>query len=105
MVIEALMSIRIGSPSVGMPTAIGSGVSTAFRPPNGATRGHRRVGAGDDDHQPAVGGPLQERREAADVVAAADDDRRDAVVGGPVRGQVDGPGGQPDAGQPAGRPR
>ena len=31
------MSIRIGSPSVGMPTAIGSGVNTAFRPPNGAT--------------------------------------------------------------------
>ena len=37
MVIDALMSIRIGSPSVGMPTASGSGVNTAFRPPNGAT--------------------------------------------------------------------
>src|SRR2546426_526621 len=36
-VIEALMSTRIGSPSVGMPTATGSGVNTALRPPNGAT--------------------------------------------------------------------
>ena len=36
-VMDALMSIRIGSPSVGMPTAIGSGVNAAFRPPNGAT--------------------------------------------------------------------
>ena len=36
-VIDVLMSIRIGSPSVGMPTATGSGVNTAVRPPNGAT--------------------------------------------------------------------
>lgn len=36
-VIEALVSIRIGSPSVGMPTASGSGVKTARVPPNGAT--------------------------------------------------------------------
>ena len=36
-VIEALMSIRIGAPSVGMPIAIGSGVNKARRPPNGAT--------------------------------------------------------------------
>jgi hypothetical protein len=31
------MSMRMGSPSVGMPTAIGSGVNTALRPPKGAT--------------------------------------------------------------------
>jgi hypothetical protein len=36
-VIDALMSIRMGSPPVGMPTALGSGVNTALRPPNGAT--------------------------------------------------------------------
>jgi hypothetical protein len=36
-VMEALMSMRMGSPSVGMPTAIGSGVNTALRPPKGAT--------------------------------------------------------------------
>ena len=36
-VIEAEMSIRIGSPSVGMPWATGSGVYTPTRPPKGAT--------------------------------------------------------------------
>ena len=36
-VIEAEMSIRIGSPSVGMPQATGSGVNTPVSPPNGAT--------------------------------------------------------------------
>ena len=36
-VMEALMSIRIGSSSVGMPAATGSGASTGLVPPNGAT--------------------------------------------------------------------
>jgi hypothetical protein len=36
-VMEALMSIRIGSSAVGIPSAIGSGVNSACKPPNGAT--------------------------------------------------------------------
>ena len=32
-VIDALVSIRIGSPAVGMPTANGSGVNTGVTPP------------------------------------------------------------------------
>ena len=35
-VMEELISTRIGSPSVGMPKAMGSGVKTAAIPPKGA---------------------------------------------------------------------
>ena len=51
-VIEALMSIRIGSPPVGMPIAIGSGVNTRRAPAERRDAAFRRIGAGQEDHQP-----------------------------------------------------
>ena len=53
---------------------------------------------------PAVGGALQERGEAGDVVAAADGDGADAVAARPLDRQIDGARREPDAGQRAAVP-
>ena len=79
-VIEALISIRIGSPSVGMPMAIGSGVNTGLVPPNGAT-------VASDGSELAtmhiiwpLGRLAQKDGKAADMVAAPDRDGGDAEI-------------------------
>ena len=76
LVIELEMSIRIGSPDVGNPAAIGFGVMIGVRPPCGTTREHGRIGALRRSRR--VRAPVARSRydrEAGDVMRAADDDR------------------------------
>ena len=87
-VIDALMSIRMGSPPVGMPTAMGSGVNTALRPPNGATL----ASAGSELRivtiMPAAVARGRKVGEAGDVMAAADGDGAEAVTPRPLDRQI-----------------
>ena len=103
-VIDALMSIRIGSPSVGMPTAIGSGVNTAFRPPKGATLASAGSERGDRHHHARSRGARQEGGEAGDVMAAADGDGAEPVAPRPLDREIDGAHREPDARQRAAVP-
>jgi hypothetical protein len=66
-VIEAEMSIRIGSPSVGIPGAA-----------EGRHAGGVGVRGGQQDDAAPVRRPLQEGGQAGDVVAPADGDRGQA---------------------------
>ena len=79
LVIELEMSIRIGSPEVGNPAAIGFGVMIGVSPPCGTTAATVRIGALHDRDESALGRAQQVHREARDVMRAADDDRAGAV--------------------------
>jgi hypothetical protein len=56
-VMDALMSSSTGSPSVGMPAAVGLGLSSGSEPPNGATP--RAAGA---EHTNCTSSPRSVRR-------------------------------------------
>jgi len=102
---DALMSMRIGSPPVGMPTASGFGGEDRRAAAERGHAGERRIGTGDDHHQPAIRGAFQKRREAADVMAAADHHCSRAELLGAFRGCVHGLGREPDAGKLLAIPR
>ena len=78
-VVDALMSMRIGSPPVGNPAASGFGVIRDCTPPCGVTpaaAGSEHIKQHDE---PGVGHRFEIRLEAADVVAPADDNRHDRM--------------------------
>jgi hypothetical protein len=102
-VIEALMSTRIGSPWSGCRRRSGWRVE-GLAPAEGGDGGDRRVAGGDDGHHPGIGGPGEEGGEAGDVVAPADRDHGRALGPGPVHRQAQGLVGEPDAGQPVAVP-
>ena len=70
-VIEVLMSIRIGSGSAGMPAAIGFGVMTGVTPPNGATCASLGSDEKTSTTMPWRAGCFEEGGEAGDVVDCA----------------------------------
>src|SRR5262245_53057788 len=59
--------------------------------------GDCRIGAGDDQHQPAIRSTLKERSQAANVMTAPNDDCREAMHAGSIDRQVDCFGCQPDS--------
>ena len=89
-VVLMLTSRSTGAPPVGKPAASGLGVMREATPPWGVTP-PRRIGAGEQDHEPVVRDRLQVGLQAADVVAAADDDRDDWVLGEPLARRRDRP--------------
>ena len=77
--VELLMSMRIGSPPVGNPAAIGFGVMRDCHAAVRRDAGGRRIGAHQHDDEAGIGHRLQIRLQTTDVVASTDDDRHDRV--------------------------
>jgi hypothetical protein len=98
-VIEALVSIRIGSPSVGIPDRDRVGGEQGLQP---AVRGDARlrgVGAGQQNHAALRGRTLEIRGEAADVMALADRNGGDSVRGHARQRLLDRSDHEPGSGQ------
>ena len=93
------MSIRMGSPRVGMPTASGFGLNRGIVPPCGTTMRAVRIGIRDQNKIARVGDGFEIRLKTADVMTAPDDYRDKRMFGETFAGFGDGATHEPWAGQ------